>query len=147
MAAHTLKQAIEINADDFNIHQTLGVIYEREREYEAAVAALSRAYELEPNNQSVATHLGRCLAHLGQFDEATKVLKQAHAANPQSLAPIVGLAQLPVGVSKMDVGAALADIKPSAGVSIEDFDVRKAFALAINYDRHGQFRQSLGAVG
>ena len=67
------------------------------------------------------------------------MLEQAHAANPQSLAPIVGLAQLPVGVSKMDVGAALAGVKPSAGVSTEDFDVRKAFALAINYDRHGQF--------
>ncbi|MEP1206594.1 MAG: tetratricopeptide repeat protein [Rhizobiaceae bacterium] len=142
MAAHTLEQAIAINSDDFNIHQTLGIIYEREREYEAAVSSLSRAHELEPNNSAAAVQLGSCLVHLGQFDKAAKVLNQVHRANPQSLAPLAGLAQLPSGVSNVDLGAALEAVKPTEETSTEDFEVRKAFALAFNYDRQGQVEKA-----
>lgn len=142
MAVRTLEQARAFNDHDADIHFTLGVIYERQREYEAAVGAFHRALEQNPNHGQAANSLGSSLVHLGELDEAAKALHQAHIADGNVIAPIAASAQLPAGCAQFDVAAALDKAEFDARANKEEREVQIAFTKAHLYHQKDMFGEA-----
>ena len=130
MAARTLEQAQIVNNEDAEIYFTLGAIYERQREYEAAVTALRQALDRNPEHAMAANLLGSSLVHLGKLEEAAEAFHQSHIADPKSISPIAASAHLPAGVSLFDVEAAMKSAEVDPTVSNAENEAREAFAAA-----------------
>ena len=130
MAARVFEQARAINNENAEIHFTLGIIYERQREYMAAVIAFRHALEKNPGHAMAANSLGSCLVHLGELEEAATAYHQAHLADSNDISPIAASAQLPAGFSRFDANAALAKVTVDPSLGKEKTDTWAAFAKA-----------------
>ncbi len=71
------KIATEIRADQPNLIDTVGWIHYKAGEFPEAVAALRRSYKGDPDNATVAYHLGAALVKAGDVSGAKDVLKKA----------------------------------------------------------------------
>ncbi len=130
MAARTLELARAINGDDVEVHYTLGLIYDRQREYEAASAAFNRAMELDPGHALAAFSCGLCATHLGDLEMAAKAFLASHDADPNLIAPITATAQLPAALSRFDVESALSKVAQTSAKSEKDHKIHVAFTRA-----------------
>ena len=139
MAARTLEQARTINDEDAEIQYTLGLIYDREREYERAVAALRRALSLKPDHELAAFTLGLCLVHLGDLNNAAEAFLTSHETNPELIAPIAATAQLPPPVRRFDAEKALPGARHDPGQNPEDIEIRKAYTRAHILHGHAHY--------
>ncbi len=140
MAIHVLEQARAFEEDKAEIHYTLGVIYEREREYEAAAQSFRRALELDPDHIGAVLSSGQISVHLGDFEQAADAFARSHKTKPGLLAPIVASAQLPTGFARFDVPAALDQVRREKHENLEDHQIRLAFANAHLLHRSGEHK-------
>lgn len=139
MAAYTLEQARALKEDDAEIHYTLGLIYDREREYERAAEAFERALALKPGHDQAALSLGGCLVHLGNQEAAGKAFLKCHKTDPTSIGPVAGSAQLAGRYSLFDEEAALSVVAEPPGQDSMSFKAAIAFTRAHVLHRKGEF--------
>lgn len=139
MAIQVLEQARAIAEDEAEIHYTLGLIYDREREYALAVEAFEKATDLDPDHAQATLALGLCRVHLGDLKQAAVAFDRSHRSNPASLAPITASAQLPGNLARFDVAEALRGTRKQSDESDEENRVRMAFAEANLLHRAGEF--------
>jgi len=146
MAARTLEQARAINNNDAEIHFTLGAIYERQREYEAAETALRQALAKNPDHAMAANLRGTCLVHLGELEEAAKAFHQSHASDPARIGPIAASAQLPSGISLIDVDAAMPGVTPDQRLKANEHQATAAFAAASLFHKQAKHKEAWGQL-
>jgi tetratricopeptide (TPR) repeat protein len=113
-----LQRVLALRPGDPTSHAMLGVIAYRERDCANAVVHFEKAGDLLSNQPAALAAYGACLAMLGQFEEATAVLKQAIAAQPGSKQVRYNLA---LAEWKANHGEdALATLQPPEGNGFED---------------------------
>jgi Flp pilus assembly protein TadD len=56
--------------------------YKQIGQFERAYEALTKCYEIQPNNPDIASELGICAIHLGKYKEGERYLLQAVNASP-----------------------------------------------------------------
>lgn len=63
-ARELLEKAVQLNPNDYQIHNNLGVIYAAQRHTEEAIQQLKKSLRIWPNNRSAHYNLARCYAGL-----------------------------------------------------------------------------------
>lgn len=142
MAAHTLEQVLALKDDDATIHFSLAQIYESRREYELAVEAFKNSLALDAGNAAAWQMLGRCLIHLGQAREAAEALRNAFERDPDSVAPLYHMGQLPPSLVEVDVLEAIDGISEEAKRRDPEFDIRVNFARAGALHNAGRYEEA-----
>jgi tetratricopeptide (TPR) repeat protein len=142
LAAQTLEQARQLKPDDANVDFTLAAVYREDREYEMAAAAYRKVLGRLPTHAEAAHGLGDCCSHLGRVAEAAAALKQAHACNPDSVAILYALSQLPASANDVNILGALEGVRREHGQSQDDFDSFVAFTRAAALDRQGRHSEA-----
>jgi tetratricopeptide (TPR) repeat protein len=113
-----LQRVLALRPDDPTSHAMLGVIAYREKDCLNAVVHFQKAGDLLPNQPAALAAYGACLATLGQFEEATAVLKQAIAAEPGNKQVRYNLALAEWKASHAE--DSLATLQPADGNGFED---------------------------
>ena len=142
MASHTLERARAVKGDDPEIDYTIGLIYERQREYELAVDALDRSVDRKSDNPMAYYALGRCLVHLGDLKRAAAAFDRCHELNPEWLQPVSAMAQLPEGLARFDVSSALKAASADKSEDVDTIKIRTAFAKANLLHREGRYDEA-----
>jgi tetratricopeptide (TPR) repeat protein len=83
LAVQEFEAAIALNDKLWNLHYTLGLIYQSMGDYESADTAMSRAFALNPTNPDIPTDLYRNALAIGQFGQAVQYAEQAVALAPE----------------------------------------------------------------
>jgi Flp pilus assembly protein TadD len=78
-----LHRAVELRPDDGFIVDSLGWVYFRLGEYDAAVEQLERAVELEPGDPVINDHLGDAYWRVGRHREARYQWRRALTLEPE----------------------------------------------------------------
>jgi Flp pilus assembly protein TadD len=113
-----LERVLALRPDDATSHAMLGAIAYREKDCTNAVVHFQKAGDLLRSQPSALAEYGACLAMLGQFENATAVLKQAIAAQPASKQVRYNLALAEWKASHAE--DALATLQPTDGNGSED---------------------------
>jgi tetratricopeptide (TPR) repeat protein len=113
-----LQRVLALRSGDPTSHAMLGVIAYREKDCTNAVVHFQQAGDLLSNQPAALAAYGACLAILGQFEDATAVLKQAIAAQPGSKEVRYNLALAEWKASHAE--DALATLQPTGGNAFED---------------------------
>jgi len=83
--SHTLfEHALEVVPDNWAAHNYLGVVLEKEGNYQGAIAEFSQAVRIKPDYLESSINRGLVLAKLNLPDEAMKSFRQALHYNPDS---------------------------------------------------------------
>ena len=77
-----LREATSVEPDSAGAWGELGLFLLRRQQTQEAVAALQIAYELAPDDPSMATNLGVALASQGHIEEAENLFRRALTLNP-----------------------------------------------------------------
>ena len=93
-AVQEFQKALTLDADNVNVHNSLGVCYANMGKFEEAVAEFSRVTELEPNDFMAHYNLGCALLSLTRKEEAEHAFSQAAALEPDNAAAHFQLAKL-----------------------------------------------------
>jgi len=83
-AKSMLVRAVELRPNDGYIVDSLGWVYYRLGEYEAAVPQLERAVELRPQDPVINDHLGDALWRIGRRNEARFQWRRALSLEPEA---------------------------------------------------------------
>jgi Tfp pilus assembly protein PilF len=78
-AIATLKEAAKQHPEAAGVWFMTGMVYSRRKTWEPALANLTRAAELEPENRTYVDTLGHALAHAGKTQEALAVYKRVNS--------------------------------------------------------------------
>jgi len=90
------QQAIQIDPNDADAHNDLGVAYSGQGQLEQAIAAYQQAIQIDPNEPIIYTNLGAAYSEQGQLEQAIAAFQQALQIDPNyseahnSLADIQG---------------------------------------------------------
>lgn len=104
-AENAFRDALKINADDFQANLYLGAILSQRRELSEAKPYLDRALKLDPND-SMARYESAMLKNAsGEYEAATAELEQLANAEPEWLEPHIALATLYYKVHRPEDGA------------------------------------------
>jgi protein O-mannosyl-transferase len=76
------EKAIELNSQDFTIHNFLGIIYERLGNSQRAAAKFADAIALNPNDGDAQYNMGTSLSRQGQFVRAARHYREAIRIDP-----------------------------------------------------------------
>jgi tetratricopeptide (TPR) repeat protein len=82
-AKRLIDTAIKLSPDDHYILDSLGWVYYRLGEYDKAIEALRKAYDVQADPE-IAAHLGEVLWKQGQQEEAKKIWEEALKAFPEN---------------------------------------------------------------
>ena len=77
-----LQKLLAHHADDVHVQVNLGVAHLQMRRLDAALAALQRAEEIDPNEPTVPTNLALCLLEMGRPQEARAAAERAVRLSP-----------------------------------------------------------------
>ncbi|MDD2914129.1 MAG: tetratricopeptide repeat protein [Gallionella sp.] len=77
-----MRRAVELNPNDAEVHNNLGVMLQSQGQIEAALKSLRRALELKPDYANAHNSLGSILDDLEQFDAAQSSYRRAIKINP-----------------------------------------------------------------
>ena len=78
-----LQKALELNPQDKDVHEAIGIIYLTNLEdYSKAIKHFQEALKIDKNFSEAANNLGNAYSSLGEFNEAIESYKMA-IANPQ----------------------------------------------------------------
>lgn len=91
------RRVIEVDPDDAQAHNTLGVIYRKTNRLEAAVAACRQATLLEPSCVAAHINLGVALRNMGRPHQAEAAYRRAIELEPHQ---VVAHSSLGVALSK-----------------------------------------------
>jgi len=81
-AVITLETALSHAPDHIDSHFNMGVLLAEQKQFERALRHFLRAVELRPGDWELLSHLGACVANLGDFELAAKVLRAALSVAP-----------------------------------------------------------------
>jgi len=146
MAMRTLEHAQKLRPGDASVVATLAEIYREEREYELACSAYQQACALDPSLKAMRTGLGWSLSHLGRLDEAAQVFLSLARDNPQDLAALVAISQMPAGLVDLNVLERLDELRSSRRKGGEESEVTIGFARAAVLDRAGRHPEAWNAL-
>lgn len=146
MAMRTLEQAQKLKPGDASIVATLAEIYREEREYELACAAYEQAHALDPSLRAMRTGLGWSLANLGRVEEAAQIFTALVRDDPQDLAALLALSQMPAGLVSIDVLKYLDGLRAPTGKRTEDFETTIGFARAAALHRGQRHAEAWAAL-
>jgi len=79
-----IERAVELRQDDGYITDSLGWVFFRTGQYEAAVKQLERAVELRPQDSTINDHLGDAYWKVGRYHEARFQWKRALSLKPEA---------------------------------------------------------------
>lgn len=83
-AIDAIRKAISLKSDDENLYFQLGVILERQKQFDDAVAAFRKTIELNPGHSNALNYLGYMFADRGiNLEEAEDLIKQALKIKPE----------------------------------------------------------------
>ena len=139
MAAYMLEQSLALNQDGQS-YQTLGQVYEKQKEYEKAAIAFEEALKRDPDQYHTLLAVGRVYVHMGRLNEAADVFSKAHGLKPTDISPVSNLAQLPPSLISIDLVSALKTTAPSK--HDDHFQVRQAFSRAVALDKAGNYEEA-----
>ncbi|HSN17759.1 MAG TPA: aspartyl/asparaginyl beta-hydroxylase domain-containing protein [Gammaproteobacteria bacterium] len=106
-AMHMLDQAVEHHAGNANLQKNLGIACRAGGDASRALAALERAFSLQPDMVAAYLHHGALLAEMGRRDPAlTSYLRGFEAAEATGL--FIDLARVPPGIRQLAEKAAAA---------------------------------------
>jgi tetratricopeptide (TPR) repeat protein len=142
MAARTLEQARRLKPDDAVVYSTLAEIYREDREYELAAECYRRVQGFLPSHAEAAHGLGDCYSHLGRIAEAATALKRAHELNPNSVAILYALGQLPARPAGIDILGALDRVRRQEADDRQEFETFFAFTRGAGLDRQRRHREA-----
>ncbi|HZV82434.1 MAG TPA: tetratricopeptide repeat protein, partial [Geobacteraceae bacterium] len=77
-----LKETVEMNPQDTNLHYKLGLVYEFQKNYESAATSYLEAIRLKEDNAKALNAMGRVKMKTGHIKEAKEYLEKAKAADP-----------------------------------------------------------------
>jgi tetratricopeptide (TPR) repeat protein len=83
-AQKMIERAVELRQDDGYITDSLGWVFFRTGQYEAAVKQLERAVELRPQDSTINDHLGDAYWKVGRYHEARFQWKRALSLKPEA---------------------------------------------------------------
>ncbi|MCC6766842.1 MAG: tetratricopeptide repeat protein [Deltaproteobacteria bacterium] len=103
-----LADALRSHPERAALHNNVGGLAFEENRLSDALASLTRAQELDPNDPAIALNLGRTQLRLGLTDDAIRTLERAVALEPPSFFARLNLAR--AYLSKGDLAAARAEL-------------------------------------
>jgi tetratricopeptide (TPR) repeat protein len=130
MAARTLEQAKEINADDPAVHLALGEVYRSAREHELAREAFGKAFELDAELPAAGIGLAESAMAIGRYGEAAAVLRTLTDRGERSFPVLALLSQLPAAWRTFDVLSAIGNVSREPRGDQANFDNSVAFVRA-----------------
>jgi tetratricopeptide (TPR) repeat protein len=142
MAAQTLEQARRLNPDDAMVYLGLAEIHREDREYELAAECYRHVQSLLPAHAEAAHGLGDCYSHLGRVKEAATALERAHTLNPNSVAVLYALCQLPPSATDIDILSALDRVQKQDLADRQEFETFASFTRSTALDRQGRYREA-----
>ena len=89
-----LQRGLAVVPDSADLHHARGLSLVRQQEYGAAIDALRRANELDPDNSRYAYVLGIALNSTGDTTASLRVLRDAHQHRPGDIEVLVALATI-----------------------------------------------------
>jgi len=104
-AETAFREALRVNADDFEANLYLGAILYKQRENDEARTYLDRALKLRPSDSMAQYESAMLESNEGRFEAAAQQLEQVIKKDPQWLEPHVALATLYYKIHRPDDGA------------------------------------------
>ncbi len=92
-ALSVCQQALEVNEEDADTYNGLGVAYGQQGQFDEAITAFQEAIRLDPEHEWAYNNLGFAYLNLEQFDEAIAALQDAVRVAPDNLTAQLNLAQ------------------------------------------------------
>lgn len=81
-AEHYFKQALALDATQFEVYKNLGVVYYYQRKFEEAITCYDQAIKLKPDYAEAYSNRGLVLNDLNRFEEALENLNKAITLKP-----------------------------------------------------------------
>ena len=100
-AMEQARKTLEIEPKFWDAYQTIGLVYERKKQYAEAITALEKARSLD-NNPLIAGYLGYVYAAAGKKAEAQKVIDQLKELSKQRYVSPFGIAIIYAGLNDKD---------------------------------------------
>lgn len=100
-AVNQARMTLEIDPNFWASYQTLGLVYERKKQYAEAIAALEKARSLD-NNPSILGYLGYVFAAAGKKAEAQRVIDELKELSKQRHVPPYSIAIIYAGLNDKD---------------------------------------------
>ncbi len=82
-AEEILHEILEETPDTMNIFNTLGVIYRKKGDYQAALKQYEKALKVHPNEPYILYNTGRLFVDMKDLDQAAKLFRRALACNTE----------------------------------------------------------------
>ncbi|MEO1748869.1 MAG: tetratricopeptide repeat protein, partial [Pseudomonadota bacterium] len=142
MAGLMLREARRLHNGDTEVHRLLGEIALKQRDYDDAMSSLRQAIACDPNNKQAMAQLADCYTNLGYFDKAHEILTRLHRAQPDWLAVLGLLHQLPAEMTDIDFVEAVAKTKPQQFEPKDAFENGRRYLQAAILDRQGEHVQA-----
>ena len=101
-AIEKARKAIELDENYWGSHVTLGLAYERKRQFPEAIAELEKAHSLDSNNAWITGYLGYVYAAAGKKAEAQKVLDELKELSKQRWVSPLPIAIIYAGLNDKD---------------------------------------------
>jgi tetratricopeptide (TPR) repeat protein len=128
-----LRDALAHDESSAPLHNNLGGIAFEENRIADAVAELSRARALDPNDPVIALNLGRAYLFARQFDAAARTLEDAVRLEPPSYYPHLNLARAYLLLG--DIARARAAVERAREIRPQWFDLRGVTAAIERTER------------
>ncbi len=142
MASRTLRDALEINDTQPEIHVMLAEVYYEEREYVLAREACRKALELDPDMVAALQSLAGACSALGRHAEARDALDRLLKLKGPTLGVLGYYAQLPTALIKRDLIADLGKVVPEPGADKAKDMVSDAFVRVTAFDKLGRHQDA-----
>ena len=101
-AMAVLNAAIKSGEADMKMYMTLGKIYQKKKQYAAAIALFKKVSNNDPKNIEVLSFLAECMAGSGDIAGAVLTYEQVVLLNPQASAEYKALGDLQIRQGKTD---------------------------------------------
>jgi Flp pilus assembly protein TadD len=135
MASRTLRDALEINGTQPEIHVMLAEVYYEEREYVLAMEACKKALKLDPDMVAALQSLAGACAALGRYAEARDALDRLIKLKGPTLGVLGYYAQLPTALIKRDLIADLGKVVAEPGADKAKDAIDDAFVRVVALDK------------
>lgn len=83
MAEKEYAFAIEMNPENLNYYNRLGIAFRQQKKWKEAMDVYKKALKASPKNTIIFYNMARCLAEEGKFTQAGTALRHALGINPK----------------------------------------------------------------
>jgi type IV pilus biogenesis/stability protein PilW len=139
------QKALELNPNDKNIHNAIGVIYLQKLEnYPKAIKHFKEALRIDENFSEALNNLGNAYAKIGEFDKAIDAYKRA-ISNPIYKNVALALNNLGMVYYRLTKYDEATDAFKEALKRFSDFYL-PYYGLALCYNAKGQYGDAASAI-